>query len=250
MVVELFGNSYMEKIWAIIPARSGSKGLKNKNILKINDKPLIYYTINKALKSKRFERVLFLTDSKKYARIAKSFGAEIPFIRSKKNASSKSTDNDLYLNMLRIFKKQNIQTPRFFAHLSPTVPYRKNDIISKGVDFFFKNKNSNFQSMRSVSLYPFSAYKHSRVIDKKICSIINKDFDANKLNHPRQSYEKTYTPNGLIDIVSKKNLEVNGTTHGKNTLAFLTNQVYMVDIDDKTQLTWAKFLINQGLIKI
>ena len=90
--------------------------------------------------------------------------------------------------------------------------------------------------MRSVSFYPFSAYKHNRVIDKKICSIIKKDFDANKLNLPRQSYEKTYTANGLIDIVSKKNLEVNGTTHGKNTLAFLTNQVYMIDIDDKIQL--------------
>ncbi|MDA9658350.1 hypothetical protein N9T11_00975 [Candidatus Pelagibacter sp.] len=62
MVVELFGNSYIEKIWAIIPARSGSKGLKNKNIIKINNKSLIYHTIKKALKSKKFEKVSFLKD--------------------------------------------------------------------------------------------------------------------------------------------------------------------------------------------
>ncbi|MDA9658349.1 hypothetical protein N9T11_00970 [Candidatus Pelagibacter sp.] len=91
--------------------------------------------------------------------------------------------------------------------------------------------------MRLVSLYSSSAFKHMRVIDQKICSIINKDFDANKLNYPRQSYKKTYKVNGLIDINSKKNLEVNVTIHGKNTLAFLTNQVYMIDINDKIQLT-------------
>jgi len=250
MAVERFGNSYMEKIWAIIPARSGSKGLKNKNILKINNKPLIYYTIKSALNSKRFEKVLFLTDSKKYAKIAQSYGAEIPFIRSKRNASNKSTDNDLYLNILKIFKKKNVQMPKFFAHLSPTVLYRKKGIISKGIEFFFKKKKSDFQSMRSVSLYPSSSYKHMRIINDKICSIIKKDFDANKLNYPRQSYKKTYKANGLIDIISRKNLEVNKTTHGKNTLAFLTNQVYIIDIDDKIQLKWANFLIKQKLIKI
>ncbi len=106
MVVEQFGNFYMEKVWAIIPARSGSKGLKDKNIIKINNKPLIYYTIKSALKTKKFEKVLFLTDSIKYAKIAEAYGAEIPFIRSKKNATHTATDNDLYNNMLKIFKKK------------------------------------------------------------------------------------------------------------------------------------------------
>ncbi len=104
--------------------------------------------------------------------------------------------------------------------------------------------------MRSVSNYPSSAYKNVRIIDNKICSIIKKDFDANKLNYPRQFYEKTFKPNGLIDIISKKNLEVNGTTYSNNTLAFVTNQIYTIDIDDEIQLKWAKFLIKKGLIKI
>jgi len=240
----------MEKIWAIIPARSGSKGLKNKNIVKINNKHLIYYTIKSALNTKKFEKVLFLTDSVKYAKIAKSYGAEIPYIRSKKNASDKATDNDLYISLLKNFKKKNIQTPNFFAHLSPTVPFRQNNVIAKGLAFFFKNKKTKFQTMRSVSNYPSSAYKNIRIIDNKICSILKKDFDANKLNYPRQFYEKTYKPNGLIDIISKKNLEINGTTHGKNTLAHVTDQFYNVDIDDEIQVKWAKFLIKERLIKL
>ena len=119
MVVGQFGNFLMEKVWAIIPARSGSKGLKNKNIIKINHKPLIYYTIKSALKTKKFEKVLFLTDSIKYAKIAKSYGAEIPFIRSKKNASNIATDNDLYINMLKIF---TIVRKHFCNSLRPLPP--------------------------------------------------------------------------------------------------------------------------------
>ena len=76
---------------------------------------------------------------------------------------------------------------------------------------------------------------------------LKKDFDLNKLNKPRQAYEKTYIPNGLIDIISKKNLELNKTTHGKKTIPFLVDQMY-VDIDDKTDLLYAKYLFEKKII--
>ena len=235
------------KIWAIIPARSGSKNLRNKNIISLNNKPLIAHTIESAIKSKMFEKVYVLTDSIKYARIAKKFGADIPFIRPKKISQDMSTDNQLYVYMLNYFKKNKIQTPKFFAHLSPVVPIRKNRIIERGVKFFFKKKKNDLQSMRSVSEMVQPAYKMMRIVEGKLCSIKNKDFDLNKLNFPRQAYEKTYIPNGLIDIISKKNLELNKTTHGKKTIPFLVDQMY-VDIDDKTDLMYAKYLIEKKLI--
>ena len=83
------------KIWAIIPARSGSKNLRNKNIILLNNKPLIAHTIESAIKSKMFEKVYVLTDSIKYARIAKKFGADIPFIRPKKISQDMSTNKQL-----------------------------------------------------------------------------------------------------------------------------------------------------------
>ena len=101
--------------------------------------------------------------------------------------------------------------------------------------------------MRSVSEMVQPAYKMMRIVEGKLCSIKNKDFDLNKLNFPRQAYEKTYIPNGLIDIISKKNLELNKTTHGKKTIPFLVDQMY-VDIDDKTDLMYAKYLIEKKLI--
>ena len=235
------------KIWAIIPARSGSKGIKNKNIVNLSGKPLIYYTIKDAFKSKKFEKILVLTDSQKYAKIAKSFGAEVPYLRPKSNALDTSTDNELYIYMLDFFREKNINVPNFFAHLSPTQPFRQNNIIQKGIDFFFKNKITDLSTMRSVSKMAQPAYKMARVIDGKLCSILKKDFDLNKLNYPRQSYEQTYVPNGLIDIISKKNLIVNKTTHHQKTLAFITDQIY-ADIDTEIDLIWAKFLISNKLV--
>ena len=72
------------KIWAVVPARSGSKSVKNKNIKHLDGLPLIAHTINSAKFSNCFEKILLLTDSTKYAKIGKKFGAEIPFIRPKK----------------------------------------------------------------------------------------------------------------------------------------------------------------------
>ena len=94
------------KLWAIIPARSGSKSVKDKNIKILNGLPLIAHTIKAAKSSKCFEKIFLLTFSKKYARIGVKFGAEIPFIRPKNISQDKSTDNELYTYFLNHFLKK------------------------------------------------------------------------------------------------------------------------------------------------
>ena len=73
-----------KKIIALIPARSGSERIKNKNIIDFFGKPLIFYSINSAIKSSIFDKIVVSTDSSKYAKIAKKYGAEVPFLRPKK----------------------------------------------------------------------------------------------------------------------------------------------------------------------
>ena len=75
-----------KKTIAIIPARSGSKGLKDKNIKDLNGKPLIAYTIEAAKKANIFDEIIVSTDSEKYAQISRSFGASVPFLRSEENS--------------------------------------------------------------------------------------------------------------------------------------------------------------------
>lgn len=96
----------MNKILCVITARSGSKKLKNKNILPLKKIPLMAHTILAAKKSKFLDRVILSTDSKKYASIGKKFGAEVPFLRPKSLATSKSHHPDVVKHALNYIEKK------------------------------------------------------------------------------------------------------------------------------------------------
>ena len=137
----------MPEAIALIPARSGSKRVKNKNILKIKGHPLLAYTISAALKSKIFNKVICVTDSKKYAKIAKYYGAEVPLLRPKKYSGDKSSDIEW---VMWIMKKINgIEKYNIFSILRPTNPLRKPITIKRAYNLFIKNKK--FDSLRAVN---------------------------------------------------------------------------------------------------
>ena len=93
-------------ILAVIPARSGSKSVKNKNIRLIDGKPMLAYSIEHALKSRLINRVILSTDSEKYAEIGRQFGAEVPFIRPAEFATDTSLDIDVFRHAL-LWLKEN-----------------------------------------------------------------------------------------------------------------------------------------------
>lgn len=237
-----------KNIWAIIPARSGSKGLRNKNIRLLNKKPLLAYTIRSAIKSKVFKKIWVLTDSIKYAKIAKKYGAEIPFIRPKKISGDLSTDDELYEFIFKFLNKKKITPPDFFANLSPTIPIRSNNVIKRGVEYFYKKKNF-FESMRTVAEQSQTAYKNFEIINGKLCSIIKRDFNVKKLMKPRQLFPKTYIAWGGVDIISTKSFLKNKTVHSKKVLPFVANQLF-VDVDHKRDFEYAKFLMKKLRIKL
>ena len=119
MVARQYGNFFLmkrineENFLAIITARGGSKGIKNKNLKNLNGKPLVYYPINAALKSKFISKVVVSTDSKKIAQVAVKFGAEVPFIRPKSLASDKTPSFDVIKHCLGYFNRIEIKIPIF-----------------------------------------------------------------------------------------------------------------------------------------
>ena len=90
---------------AIIPIRSGSKGLKDKNILPLAGKPLVAHTIECAIQSNAFDTVLVSTDSQRYADISKKYGAEVPFLRSEKNSSDSAGSWDTVREVITNLEK-------------------------------------------------------------------------------------------------------------------------------------------------
>ena len=139
-----------KKIWAIIPARSGSQSVKHKNIIKINNHPLIAYTIKEAKKIKNIDKVVVTSDSKKYLKIAKKYGADLLHLRSKKNSSNKASDLDFFKELTLFFKKAKFKLPIIFVHLRPNCPIRRSSLINKAIKIFLKQINK-YTAMRSVS---------------------------------------------------------------------------------------------------
>lgn len=127
---------------AIIPARSGSKGLKDKNIKLLNGKPLIWYSVKAAIDSDCFDEVMVSTDSEKYAEIAKECGATVPFLRSEQQSSDTASSWDVVKEVVENFQK----IERCFdtvCLLQPTSPLREAVDIIEAYDVYrLKNADS------------------------------------------------------------------------------------------------------------
>ena len=227
-------------VWAIIPARSGSKGIKNKNIQKIGKHPLLAWAVVAALKSKYIDRVIVSTDSSRYANIAKNYGAEVPFLRSKKYAKDNSTDYDLInelIKNLQIYSKP----PKKIAYIRPTTPFRNPNCIDKAILHF--NSKRKYTSLRSVHEMSETAYKTFEISKSQKLVPIKTDITSYaNINKPRQSFPKTYSANGYIDIFKTEFLIKSKDIYGTKILPYITQPV--IEIDSISDLSFAKLMLS------
>ena len=210
------------KTIALIPARSGSQRLKNKNILKIANKHLIGYSIETAIKSKIFDYILVSTDSKKYALIAKKYGAEVPFLRPKKISTSISPDYEWVNFTLKNLKKKKLYFKYFFI-LRPTNPFRTAVTIKRAWKLFKSNKSAD--SLRAIEECKQHPEKMWKFKNKFISPLFNKKYKKQpSYNMQSKVFEKIYVQNASLEISKTSNLEKYKTITGKNILGFLTKK--------------------------
>ena len=129
-----------DKVLAIIPAKENSKGIPQKNIRNLGGKPLISHTINEALKSKYINRVVLSTDSEKIAEVAKTHGAEVPFIRPKELATFTSSSLSVILHTLDCLKRKENYIPDIIVFLQPTSPFRNNNHIDEAIKIMLEDQ--------------------------------------------------------------------------------------------------------------
>ena len=177
----------MQKIIAIIPARGGSKLLKNKNIKKLFGKPLICYSIEIAKKCKFIDRVIVSSDSKKIIKIAKKIGAEAPFIRPKAYAKDRSTDYGVFKHCLTWLSDNENYKPDLVLHLRPTYPIRSLEILNV----------IKFYNMAYPMLFLPFVNRASEVIGKKI--LLEIDNSKFLLNYNKSLYCNSLN-NGIVTI--------------------------------------------------
>ena len=237
----------LDEFWAFIPARSGSKGLKNKNIIKLAGIPLLAHSIIAAKKINKIKKIIISSDSKKYLNIAKKYGCNEFHLRSKKNSDDKASELSVFKEFIDIRIKNKESLPKYFLHLRPTTPLRKTSTVMKGIKYFL-SKKKNFSSMRSVSLMSEPAYRFFRIINNKLCSINKKDFIVDNYCKPRANYTKTFKCNCIVDIYKTTTI-LNNKLFGEKVLPFLIND-FINDIDDKEDLKYTEYFMKESKIRI
>lgn len=223
----------MKKI-AIIPARSGSKGLPNKNILMLGNKPLIAYTIEAALKSKEFERVIVSTDSLEYKYIAEKFGAKV-FMRSEELSNDKASS---FVVIEDVLNKIEI-TVDYFVLLQVTSPFRNENHIKESIKVF-ENGIDTYDFLVSMQ----KSDKSSSLIKPIYNSGTLEEYNIDYSNYSRQKYDE-YHPNGAIFIGKVKEYLEQKHFFGKRAKAYFMNKEDSIDIDDSLDFEIAITILNK-----
>ena len=233
-------------IIALIPARSGSKGVPDKNILPLCGRPVLAWTIAACLKAEIFRRVIVSTDSPEYASLAIHCGAEAPFLRPPEFATDSSTDYDFVAHALE-WLASNDREPQFFAHMRPTTPLRDPDLLVAAVGLFSEMPQAT--ALRSVHPMAESAYKTFEIVDEGTLKPVGVNSTAlDAANDARQSFPTTYQANGYIDILSVAHIQRQGQLHGDRVAAFMTPVVTEIDTHDDLAYLEFECLRNPELV--
>jgi CMP-N-acetylneuraminic acid synthetase len=222
------------KVFALVTARSGSKGVPDKNIKNIGGHSLLDWSIKTSLKAQTISQVYLSTDSEEYANIGKECGALVPSLRPKELASDSANDLDVIKHFLSVIDEKSDA----LVHIRPTTPLRDPSILDKAIEMFFSKKDE-LTSLRSVHEMSESAYKSFEVNDKGFLSTIGSIENGDKANLPRQAFPKTYAANGYVDVLDPNYILRENKLHGDKILAFQTPVVTEVDsFEDLEYLEW------------
>lgn len=221
---------------AIIPARSGSKTLPGKNIKELNGKPLIAYSIEAAINSGCFDTIMVSTDSEKYAEISRTYGAEVPFLRSKFTSSDSASSWDTVREVIDRYSELGRYFDTFCL-LQPTSPLRTAEDIKSAYKLFKEKKAFSILSMTELG-HPLDW-----------CGLIGEDRSLNGFinetaNKQRQKQDVYYRPNGAIYLVSIPEFLKNTFLYREGSYAYIMPMERSVDIDTEFDFEFADFLLK------
>ena len=225
---------------AIIPARSGSKGLKDKNIRLLNGKPLLAYSVEAALESGQFNEVIVSTDSEKYAEIAKEWGASVPFLRSAELSSDTATSKDVILDVLKRYADGGQVFDTFYL-LQPTSPLRTAEDICRAYQIFSEKEANAVVGVTEVDHSPL--FCNTLPADGSLVNFIR----AEVKDRPRQALESYYRINGAMYIASVPYYQEHGDFYYDGCYAYVMGRDVSVGIDNEMDFMMAEYLLMKNM---
>ena len=227
-------------ILGVTLARGGSKGIKNKNLVEIKGKPLIFYTIKEALKTKEITNYIVSTDSSKIKKVAQKYKANVPFLRPKKfskdNSSSASALKHALIECEKIFNKKF----DYVVELMATNPLKKAQDIKSVIKILLKNKSDSVIAVNQ--LFDHHPARIKKIIKGKLYDFAVKE----KLESRRQDLKpNAFVRSGSIYAMSRRYVMNEKRYFSGKSLAYILPLERTINIDDKNDLIIAKHKLKK-----
>jgi CMP-N-acetylneuraminic acid synthetase len=225
---------------AIIPARSGSTRLRDKNIKLLNGHPLMAYTISAALNSNIFDKVIVSTDSIKYSLIAQKYGADVDFLRPLSLSTEASSSIDLIRFTINEYQKKGLIFNQVCL-LQPTSPLRNSIHIKEAINLFLEENADSLISVCSEKINEHKVLGFER----------NGHFRNSNSNSSNDKAPLSLNPNGAIYIFKSKFIMSSDSYYSNNTMFYLMDAELSSDIDlrEDFELVEIKVKSNPDLLE-
>lgn len=229
---------------AIIPARSGSKGLKDKNIKLLNGKPLMAYTIESAIRSEVFNEIFVSTDSPEYARVARQYGASVPFLRNESLSTDTASSWDVVRSVLMEYEAMGSDFDSFTL-LQPTSPLRRSEHIVATYELLGQKKANAIVGVTEA--------EHSPLLygtlppDQSLVGFL-KNEQVYKCG--RQGLEPYFRINGAIYTVMIDYFQRVDNIYANACYAYIMDRESSVDIDTAVDFLMAEFIMKKDFVNM
>ncbi len=227
-------------VLAIIPARSGSKGILNKNVIDILGKPLIYYTIREALKVKNFNRILVSTDSEQIRTISESFGVTVPFLRPQKYATDSARTIDVVIDSLKTLGDLYGETFDYVCLLQPTSPLRVAADIEQCLKMASEHRGGSIVSLCRLDEPHPSKMKQIKE------GLVLPFLEGSDSSVPRQELQEVYELNGAIYLTDVKTIKRKRSFFSDKCLPFIMPPERSININNHNDLILAREIMKMG----
>jgi CMP-N,N'-diacetyllegionaminic acid synthase len=230
------------KILAVIGLRSGSKSLKDKNIKTLHGKPLFYYILKTAKKSKYINKIAISTDSKKYRKIVKKYSVDSLYDRPKKLSLDSSQEIFFIKDLLKKMEKYENYIPDIVVRLLATCPFQNTKDIDKGINIVINNQYDSLAIISKAKQHPEKALKIIGKKKKYLTSYIGNNSlkVGSKLN--RQEFKDAYFRANVLICKKRVIDKYNSLTSKKPGFVLIP---YQVDIDNLEDFKFAKFKMSK-----
>jgi len=226
-----------KSILGIIPARGGSKKIPKKNIRPLMGKPLIYYTIREAKKSKYLSRIIVSTEDKEIAQIARGYGVEV-ITRPQELAQDDTPALPVYQHAIRFLEEKERYSPDIIVVLQPTSPLRLAVDIDGAIEQFLKTEDYPVVSVCEVTHPPQWMYTLRKGI---LVPVLKGEIPAR-----RQDALTVYQLNGAVYVIPRDTVMKQNSVLGKTTRAYLMPAERSIDIDTEIDFKLAELIIKDN----